>query len=76
MIRAIILDLDGTLLNTLQDLTASVNYALSNHDMPILSANKVRQFLGNGVRRLMTAAIPDGEANPRFADTFADFKTY
>ena len=68
-----IFDLDGTLLNTLQDLTNSVNYALRQCDMPMRTIDEVRQFVGNGVRLLMTRAVPDGDNNPRFIEAFNTF---
>ena len=71
-----IFDLDGTLLDTLGDLAASVNYALKSHGMPEHSVDDVRQFVGNGVRKLMERAIPDGAANPDFEATFATFREY
>ena len=71
-----IFDLDGTLLDTLGDLSASVNYALRMHGMAEHSVDDVRRFVGNGVRLLMTRAIPDGENNPAFEDTFETFRTH
>ena len=71
-----IFDLDGTLLETLGDLAASVNYALRTHGMPEHSIDDVRRFVGNGVRKLMERAIPDGADNPRFDETFATFRQY
>lgn len=76
MYNTFIFDLDGTLLDTLQDLADSVNYALRQHHMPEHSVDDVRQFVGNGVRRLMEQAIPDGAANPDFEATFATFRQY
>ena len=71
-----IFDLDGTLLNTLQDLTNSVNYALRQCDMPMRTIDEVRQFVGNGVRLLMTRAVPDGDNNPRFIEAFNTFRQH
>ena len=71
-----IFDLDGTLLDTLQDLAASVNYALRKHGMPEHSIDDVRRFVGNGVRLLMDRAIPDGAQNPDFEVTFATFREH
>ena len=71
-----IFDLDGTLLDTLGDLAASTNYALRTHGMPEHSIDDVRRFVGNGVRKLMERAIPDGEANPDFEATFATFRQH
>lgn len=71
-----IFDLDGTLLDTLQDLATSVNYALRQHHMPEHSIDDVRRFVGNGVRRLMERAVPEGAANPTFEAAFAAFREY
>lgn len=75
-IKAVIFDLDGTLLDTLRDLTASVNYALRQFGMPEHTIDEVRLFVGNGVRKLMERAVPDGSRNPRFEDVFATFRQH
>lgn len=72
-IKAVIWDLDGTLLNTLDDLAASVNAALAMNGMPLRSTQEVRAFVGNGIRRLMIRAVPGGEANPAFDKALEDF---
>ena len=71
-----IFDLDGTLLDTLGDLAAATNYALRQHGMPEHSIDDVRRFVGNGVRKLMERAIPEGENNPDFEATFSTFRQY
>ena len=71
-----IFDLDGTLLDTLGDLAASVNHALRTHGLPEHSIDDVRRFVGNGVRKLMERAVPDGAGNPLFDETFATFRQY
>lgn len=71
-----IFDLDGTLLNTLRDLAASVNAALRMHNMPERTIEEVRLFVGNGVKKLMERAIPQGLENPDFEQTYADFRTH
>ena len=76
MYNTYIFDLDGTLLDTLTDLAASCNYALRTHGMPEHSIDDVRRFVGNGVRKLMERAVPDGEVNPDFEATFATFREY
>lgn len=72
----IIWDLDGTLMDTLQDLWLSVNHALRTYRMPKRTYEEVRMFVGNGVRKLMERAVPDGEANPQFGDVFDEFKRH
>ena len=73
---AYIFDLDGTLLDTLGDLAASVNYALRTHGMTEHSIDDVRRYVGNGVRKLMERAIPDGASNPDFEATFVTFRQH
>lgn len=72
----VIFDLDGTLLDTLQDLADAANYALRKEGMPERTIDEVRRFVGNGVRLLMIRAVPGGESNPLFEETFAQFKEY
>lgn len=72
----VIFDLDGTLLNTLEDLADSVNYALAQAGMPFRSTEEVRRFVGNGMRRLMELSIPQGENNPRFEEIFSVFREH
>ena len=72
----VIFDLDGTLLETLEDLTDSVNYALDFYHFPLRTIDEVRQFVGNGIRRLMELSVPDGFENPKFEETFELFKKH
>lgn len=57
---AILLDMDGTVLNTIEDLTDAMNAALRHYDMPERSLEEVRAFVGNGARRLVEQAVPAG----------------
>ena len=74
--ETVIFDMDGTLLNTLEDLADAVNYALREMGMPERTIEEVRNFVGNGVRRLMELSVPDGFDNPAFEETFAKFREY
>lgn len=74
--KTIIFDMDGTLLDTLEDLTDAVNYALAEMKMPQRTIEEVRSFVGNGVKRLMELAVPGGLRNPLFEETFGVFKDY
>ncbi len=76
MINCVIFDLDGTLLNTLEDLCDSTNYALAKYGFPPRTLDEVRCFVGNGVRKLIERAIPQGELNPVFADCLEVFKNH
>ncbi len=73
---AILFDLDGTLLNTLDDLRDSVNYVMETMGYPTHSLEAIRSFVGNGIRNLMIHATPDGESNPRFEEGFKLFQEY
>lgn len=71
-----IFDLDGTLLNTINDLAASTNYALRSVGLPEHSVDDVRRFVGNGVRKLMERAIEGGDKNPLFEKAYAIFREH
>ncbi len=60
MYSSVIFDLDGTLLDTLGDLHAAVNYALREFSFTERSLDEVRRFIGNGVVKLMERSTPDG----------------
>lgn len=76
MIRSILFDLDGTLLDTLDDLANSVNYALRTHHLPERSHTEIRSFLGNGIRNLMLDAVGCGMSDEAFEPVFQTFRTY
>lgn len=76
MIDTVIFDLDGTLLNTLEDLTDSVNYALRLSGFPERTLEEVKSFVGNGVAKLIERAIPDGKENSLYEETLHIFKDY
>ncbi len=75
MIGVIIFDLDGTLLYTLEDLKDSVNFALKKYNYDPISLEQTKKFVGNGVRKLIERAIPDGEQNINFEECLKTFKT-
>lgn len=69
----ILWDLDGTLLDTLQDLTDSTNFALAQHGLPKRSREEIRRFVGNGAERLIVSAV-EGRADPEAV--LADFRRH
>ena len=73
---AILFDLDGTLLNTLDDLADAVNTALSHFGCPERTREEVRQFVGNGAERLIRLALPGNADDPAVSDVLAYFKDY
>ena len=75
MKTAILFDLDGTLLNTLDDLHASTNAVLRSFGYPERTIDEVRRFVGNGARVLIQQAVPAGEEH-RVDEVLAAFQTY
>lgn len=72
-VQSIIFDLDGTLLNTLGDLTASVNYALDKMGYPLRRTNEIRQRVGNGLNTLIKKSVPEETAAADTERTFGFF---
>ena len=72
----VIFDLDGTLLDTLDDLMDSCNYALSTIGAPPRTRAEIRRFVGNGIRNLMLQAVPDGADNPKFEQAYETMQTW
>lgn len=58
--EAVIFDLDGTLLDTLEDLADSVNHVLKESGYPERTLGEVRDFVGNGIRKLIERSVPEG----------------
>lgn len=71
-----IFDMDGTILNTLEDLKNSTNYALSTHQLPERSLSEIRSFVGNGIRKLIERAVPEGTDKATEEAVFQTFKDY
>lgn len=73
---AILFDLDGTLLNTLDDLADAVNVTLAHFGCPVRTTDEVRQFVGNGAQRLIQLSLPGKPDDPDVSEVLAYFKTY
>lgn len=73
MKKAIVFDLDGTLLNTLDDLRDSTNYALAKCGFPERSLAEVRRFVGNGILKLIERAVPENTAPPEITECYELF---
>lgn len=72
--NVVIFDMDGTLLNTLDDLADSTNYALSCFCYDLRTTDEIRNFVGNGVAKLIERAIPGGRNNQNFQKCLEIFK--
>lgn len=70
-----VFDLDGTLLDTLEDLYLATNQALTRHGLPCRTRDEVRLFVGNGVEMLIRRAVPTGTDEETILAVLADFKT-
>lgn len=76
MTDTVIFDLDGTLLDTLEDLTDSVNHAMEKFGFPVHTIEEIRTFVGNGAPKLLERSIPDGVANPDYEAALTAFKAH
>lgn len=74
--KAVIFDMDGTILNTLEDLKNATNYSLRQFGMPERSLEEVRMFVGNGIRKLVERAVPSGTSEEKIAQVFDVFLEY
>ncbi len=75
-ITTVIFDMDGTVLNTLDDLTASVNYVLEKFGMPKRSKEEYRQFFGNGIKYALKCAVPKGTSDEVIEEMLPYFRTH
>ena len=73
MKTGILWDLDGTLLDTLEDLADAVNFALQQFGYPERSIEEIRCFGGNGARRLIERSVPAGGDADAVFDTFRTY---
>lgn len=74
--NAVIFDLDGTLLDTLEDLTDAVNHTMRKFNCPEHTLIEVRSFVGNGIKVLIERCLKDGINTPEFNNIFNEFKKY
>lgn len=69
-LKAVIFDLDGTLLDTLDDLADSMNYVLSSNGFQIHDKSKYKYFVGDGMRNLVKRSLPEGNFEEKAIDTY------
>ena len=74
--KAVVFDLDGTLLNTLDDLCDIVNHTMRKFRYPERTLDEVRSFVGNGVAKLLELSLPDGLDTPNFDGILADMRAF
>ena len=76
MINTVIFDMDGTVMNTLDDLTDAVNYVLGEFGMPLRKQDEYRRFFGNGIRFALECAVPEdtpAEVIDKMLPVFKDY---
>ncbi len=76
MKTAILFDLDGTLLNTLEDLTDAVNHTLTRFGCPERTLDEVRSFVGTGAKNLIRKALPGTDTDPDVEEVLAFYQKY
>ena len=76
MIKLILFDLDGTLIDSLEDLADAVNHALGLRGFPLHSVAEYRRMVGHGVRNLVKQALPEGADDALVDSALSDFKAY
>ena len=69
----IVFDMDGTILDTLEDLKNSMNHTLRLHHMPERTLDEIRSFVGNGIRKLIERAVPIGTSEHKIYEIHGDF---
>ena len=69
----IVFDMDGTILDTLEDLKNSMNHTLKLHNMPERTLDEIRSFVGNGIRRLIELAVVEGTCSEKIDEIHKDF---
>ena len=76
MATGILFDLDGTLLDTLEDLWAATNYTLKQYGCPERTKEEVRRFVGNGARELIRLSLPGKENDPDVDMVLATYQAH
>ena len=76
MITTVIFDMDGTVLNTLDDLAASVNYVLGKFGMPAHCTEDYRLYFGSGIRYALQCAVPEGTKEKTIDQMLPVFKEH
>ena len=74
--KAVLFDMDGTLLDTLEDLCDSTNHALAQMGYPLRGIEEIRRFIGNGAEKQIRRAVPKGTSEGKIMETLAAFRAY
>jgi len=74
--KLIIFDMDGTILDTIEDITTCVNYILEKYDMPKRSLEEVKFFVGNGLLKTLRRSVPDYVTDSKVEEIYPEFTAY
>lgn len=74
--KLVVFDMDGTILNTIDDLADTLNYSLGQFNMPKRSLKEVKSFVGNGIGKLIERAVPEGTTEEKCKEIFDVFAAY
>lgn len=74
--KLLIFDLDGTLINTVNDLNKATNFALEKHHYPLRSIKQTTDDIGNGVAKLIERSVPLGTSKEEYLQILSEFKEY
>ncbi len=74
--KLLIFDLDGTLINTVNDLNKATNFALEKHHYPLRSIKQTTNDIGNGVAKLIERSVPLGTSKEEYLQILNEFKEY
>lgn len=74
--KAVLFDMDGTLLDTLEDLCDSTNHALAQMGYPLRGIEEIRRFIGNGAEKQIRRAVPEGTSEEKIMETLAAYRAY
>ncbi len=71
-----IFDMDGTILNTIDDLADSTNHILKEYNMPTHTVDEIKSFVGNGIHKLIERAVEKGTSDEVIEEVFNSFNAY
>ncbi len=74
--KLVIFDMDGTILDTLKDMTEALNHTLKEYGYPLRSLDEVRLFVGNGIHKLIERAVPPGTEKEDIEKVFNSYVPY
>ncbi len=74
--RLVVFDMDGTILDTLSDLTDALNHTLDIYGLPLHSMDEVKFFVGNGIHKLIERAVPEGTEQKKLEEIFKSYIEY